>query len=295
MKIMKVFFVFIFLLCFELYANDKWPILKGPYLGQKPPGKIPKIFAQGIVCTDLDEYGCTFSPDGKQFFFTRTFINPKKHVIMVSKIEDMCWTKPRKVAFSESLSQGEPQFTPDGKKLLFGRLEKGADDKLTPFIWEANFSDGQLENPKRLMAGMYATVSQSGNLYYTDVSLGMDKGDIVVSHFEGGKHHTAKVLEGGINSSYQDAHPFIAPNESYVIFDSNRPGGLGNNDLYVCFKKNDGSWGEAINLGAPINTENYDAIPYISPDRKYFFFYRAGDIYWVDARIIEDLKPKELR
>jgi len=33
----------------------------------------------------------------------------------------------------------------------------------------------------------------------------------------------------------------------------------------------------------------------IYPDSKYLFFSSEGDIYWVDAKIIEDLKPKELK
>jgi len=292
--------MFLFMFTVLLFSNIKsakhdFPVLKGPYLGQKTPGDTPQVFAPGIVCTDLDEYGCTFSPDGRQFYFTRTFLNPRKHVIMVSILKKKGWDVPKKISFTENHSQGEPQFTPDGKKLFFGRLEKGADDKLMPFIWVANHSKGQLEEPKRLMAGMYATASLNGNLYYTDVSQGMDKGDIVVSHFKGGTYLPAKVLGSGLNSSNQDAHPFIAPDESYIIFDSNRPGGLGNNDLYICYRKKDGSWGKVINLGAPINTNKYDAIPSISPDDKYLFFYRSGNIYWVNAGIINRLDPKKLK
>lgn len=298
---MKYLFLSISLLISILFPFNNWakenyfPILKGPYLGQKLPGNIPEIFAPGMVCTDLDEYGCTFSPNGKQFYFTRTFVNPRKHVIMVSKLEKKGWTRPQKILFTKNHSQGEPQFTPDGNKLLFGRLKRGADNKLLPYIWIASHRNGQLGQPQPLMAGMYATAASSGNLYYTDVSKGMEKGDIVVSIFKDGQYLPAKNPIGGLNSPFQDAHPFVAADESYIIFDSNRPGGLGNNDLYVCFRKNDGSWGEAINLGAPINTKNYDAIPYITPDRRYLFFNRTGDIYWTDAKIIEELKPKVLK
>jgi|GEM_PF-4260656 len=34
------------------------------YIGQELPGSTPMIFAPGIVSTELDEYGCTMSPDG---------------------------------------------------------------------------------------------------------------------------------------------------------------------------------------------------------------------------------------
>jgi len=36
--------------------------LIGPYLGQKPPGMTPEVFAPGIVSTDSYEFACCFSP-----------------------------------------------------------------------------------------------------------------------------------------------------------------------------------------------------------------------------------------
>ena len=51
--------------------KEDHPVLQGPYLGQKPPGMTPKIFAPGIVSTAEFEFAGTFSPDGKEYFFTR--------------------------------------------------------------------------------------------------------------------------------------------------------------------------------------------------------------------------------
>ena len=48
-----------------------FPKLAGPFLGQKPPGNIPEIFAPGIISTEAHEFSCCFSPDGKEFYFTR--------------------------------------------------------------------------------------------------------------------------------------------------------------------------------------------------------------------------------
>lgn len=60
-----------------------------------------------------------------------------------------------------------------------------------------------------------------------------------------------------------------------------------------------GSWTMPVNLGKNINTENREFSPSVSPDGKYLFFVRdfggeKGDIYWVDAKIIEELKKEEL-
>jgi Tol biopolymer transport system component len=76
------------------------------------------------------------------------------------------------------------------------------------------------------------------------------------------------------------------------------PGGLGHDDLYVTFKQGDGSWSQPVHMGKEINTEKSENRPYVSPDGKYFFYTSSKrgnrDIYWVDAKIIEDLRPKNL-
>ena len=68
--------------------------------------------------------------------------------------------------------------------------------------------------------------------------------------------------------------------------------------LYICYKDEKGHWSKSINIEF-LNTDNSDWCPTVSPDEKYLFFTRNntgnGDIYWVDANIIEELKPEELK
>ncbi len=94
-------------------------------------------------------------------------------------------------------------------------------------------------------------------------------------------------------SPIKKTHPFIAPDESYLIFDSKRENG--NLDMYISFRQKDGSWGAAINLGDKINTELPDAYGSVTSDGKYFFFTRfpgKKNRMWVDAGFIEALRPK---
>lgn len=73
----------------------------------------------------------------------------------------------------------------------------------------------------------------------------------------------------------------------------------GSGDLYISFQEEKGSWTEPINMGKPINSNKLEFCPMISPDGKYLFFSsrRRGneDIYWVDAKVIENLKPQEIK
>lgn len=49
--------------------SEEFPILKGPYLGQKPPGVSPEIFAPGIISIDIMNHSTpVFSPDGKEVY-----------------------------------------------------------------------------------------------------------------------------------------------------------------------------------------------------------------------------------
>lgn len=52
--------------------KDDFPILKGPYLGQKPPSLLPEVFAPGIISTsELNERDVSFSSDRKELYFTQ--------------------------------------------------------------------------------------------------------------------------------------------------------------------------------------------------------------------------------
>jgi len=52
-------------------VKDVFPVLRGPYLGQKPPGMAPEVFAPGIVTTELNEHGSpTFSPDLSEMYWS---------------------------------------------------------------------------------------------------------------------------------------------------------------------------------------------------------------------------------
>jgi Tol biopolymer transport system component len=103
-----------------------------------------------------------------------------------------------------------------------------------------------------------------------------------------------------INTEFSEGDTYVSPDERYLIMTSSRPGGYGEGDLYVSFRKKDGGWEEPVNLGASINTDQVEYCPMVTPDGKYLFFSRrwgatweettAGDVFWVDASIIEQFR-----
>jgi hypothetical protein len=299
-EIVVTIYSIIWLFFNSLPAQDKilLTILKGPYLGQKPPGMTPEIFAPGIVSSPgATEYGIAFTPDGKEFYFNRNGVG-----VMVCTWNDSGWTIPVKAPFLKKYLGGAVHIMYDGQRLLMNRfpgvheLKEGE----TGGIWALHKTDDGWDNPEFLIAwSMRATSTLDSTIYTTDISgreEGKDNGIIAKYVHSDSGYQRAADPDGVVNTENREAHPFIAPDESYIIFDSTRPGGKGKSDLYICFHLSDGSWSQAFNSEL-INTVESDWCPTVSPDGKYFFFTRNatgnGDIYWVDAKIIEDLKPTE--
>jgi len=287
------------------FAQEKsnyFPVLKGFYLGQKPPGTIPQVFMPGTVSTkEYPEFSNTISPDGKEFYFARR-IN-KKDVQMVVRLENGILTQPEEATFLKVAGGFEPHVSPDGSKLYITRFAPPPfsldnDKYLSPQDMEAQMvniwvmeklSSGWGE-PKFCVNGMYVTTSDSGTIYTTDIrstSLGICRFMSV-----NGKYSDRERLQGGANSPTPGAHPCISPDESYIIFDSKRSENPEDSDLFVSFRNRHGTWSEAFNLGKKINTPGSEICAAISPDGKCLFYQSQGDIYWVSTSIIEELKTK---
>jgi hypothetical protein len=135
-----------------------------------------------------------------------------------------------------------------------------------------------------------------------------------------GHYLAPELLPATVNAPTHDWTPFVAPDESYLLFSSLRPGGFGEGDIYVSFRTGDDSWTPAINLGSSINERFNERYPCVSPDGRYLFFVsdkvapallegenlareefvqhysRPGngwsDVYWVDAAVLDRLKAE---
>lgn len=271
--------------------NDSLAI-ENPYLGQKPPGLTPIPFAPGLVSTDLIEVNSAFTPDMKAFYFIRRGEENKKSAFYEYKYNEIngMWEK------SEVASPwiGRPVISPDGETMHLGdRYLKRT---------ESGWSELQnLEPPTVSNDSMYIMrlSSAANGTYYFDTYMESDSTfPIRYSRLIDGKHEEPIALPKTINTGAFLSHPFIAPDESYLLFDAQREDGFGDSDIYISFKQKDGTWGNAINLGDKINTNAWEASASITPDGKYLFFTRnVGsddfeniDVFWVSARVVENLK-----
>jgi glyoxylase-like metal-dependent hydrolase (beta-lactamase superfamily II) len=267
--------------------------LTGAYLGQTPPGSTPEVFAPGVVSTQGNfEFSCTFSPDGKEFYFTRRRDAGGLNTIMVCRWTEAGWTAPEPIPNIGRIWNNEPHITANGKKLYFGSFRPLPGETQPDYgIWMVERTAEGWSEPKYHGPGMFVTSTNEGTLYFTDVSPETPDQGIVRTRLVNGQYAEQEVLMGAVNSPTPAAHACIAPDESFIIFDATRPGGQGGEgDLYVSFKQPDGSWGEAINLGDEINTQGTNFCPSLSPDGKYLFYTAKRDIYWVSTEIIGKAK-----
>lgn len=69
---------------------------------------------------------------------------------------------------------------------------------------------------------------------------------------------------------------FRNKDEDILLISAERRGSYGGQDLYVLFKKNDGSWSQPKNLGPDINTFEEEFAPWLSPDGKFLIFTSGG-------------------
>ncbi|NET36151.1 MAG: hypothetical protein F6K19_29685 [Cyanothece sp. SIO1E1] len=275
------------------------------YFGQKPPGDTAELFAPGVISKpDRHEFGITFSRAGDECYLGVD--EGLRNATYGFKLQDGVWSEAKNLLPEAEGSYHDPMLSLDDNRLYYiahgTRTQKlGEKDAnlwyldRTPDGWSAPITLGPSINTKG--NEFYIALTESGNLYFasnrqaaTDAPYNYD---IYMAH-PGQIEDTYSPptrLPDSVNSKRYDADPFVAPDESYIIFGSVRRNGFGRGDLYISFKTEEG-WTEAKNMGPKINNEKHQLCPFVSRDGKYFFFTSDQDIYWIDAAIINALKPQ---
>lgn len=276
-----------------LAVENKAP---APYLGQKPPGLVPKIFAPGFISLpDRYEHDICFSKDGRECYFTIRNPNWTVHLIAVTLYQNGRWTRPMQASFSDNASLS-PSLADNDQSMYFSR---------SGGIWKTQRStSGSGTNrgwsqPKPMPAPISPAhgewgchISSLGNLWFCSWRPGgLGKCDLWFARSVDKQFKEAINLRD-LNTSTFDCGPVPGPNEDYFVWSSNRDGGFGKSDLYISFADGQGRWTTPKNLGPAINTSGNEAGPYLSPDYKYLFFSRCDaskgdseneDIYWVSV------------
>jgi WD40 repeat protein len=252
----------------------------------------PRLFGEGVISTEDDEIGGTFSPDGRDLYFakrTPSTIVSDLVVIMVSHFANGRWGRPQVAPFSGQYFDYSPRFSPDGSKLFFTSVRPvDGKPRADSDIWYVEKTrDGAWGEPRNLGAPVNtsgpdqnACVAADGTLYFASIRPGgTGNFDLYRSRLVDGRYAEPESLGVAVNTEAVEYQPYVAPDQSVLVFASlGRPDaalGAGSPyprpDLYVSYNR-DGRWTPAERLPAPIDTEATESYPFVSPDGRYLFF-----------------------
>jgi hypothetical protein len=285
----------------EKLEVKKTTALTGAYLGQTPPGDEPVLFAPGIVSTNAGNHSSpAFSPDGKELYWEMSA------KIWFTKLENDKWSNPQMLPFCEADSHmyDNPFITPDGGKLFFTSTRSGVVSQKKETIWYVKRTASGWSEPKPISSQVNETplhwsisVSDSGTLYFQFQCIGKDcsegMGAIYYSKPINGVYTKPIKMGPEINTRHTETCPYIAPDESYIIFNRFVETDMKKTGLYTSYRDKSGQWLPAVFIlgGSP---DVGGVSPKISPDGKYLFF-AQGDkgVWWMSATFVEELRPKE--
>jgi OmpA-OmpF porin, OOP family len=204
----------------------------------------------GQVNSDAEESMPVFSKDSSMLFFVRTF--DKKS--------------------TGGLEDQDIWFSIKDKNGVYGKAQpvKELNNKLHNAVFGVN-KDG---------SAIYLMNAYEGKK-------DMEKG-IAISQKKGKRWQSPKKIDIPglkIEGSFYGFH--VNEEETAIIISYQGPGSLGKEDLYVCFRQNDGTWRAPMNLGPSLNSEYYEISPFLSPNMDTLYFtsdrpggFGDGDVYF---------------
>jgi hypothetical protein len=326
-------FLWIFSLGFSQVTTN-FPVLKGPYLGQKPPGMEAELFAPGIISNGLPNRDVAISPDGNEMYFGVHTPDFSYATIIVTRQINGIWTKPEVVSFATDprYTYLDPALSFDGKKMFFlSNMPK--DDTENPGdddIWVVEKIKDEWGKPYNLGEPVnsdgnefYPSLTEDGAIYFTRAEKEQRIHFFYRARFVDGKYTEPEKLPEQVNCGTNRFNAYVAPDESYVVVPAvGLEKGFGGVDYYIVFRNEDDTWQEPVNMGEKFNSPTgAEWSFYVSPDKKYIFYMATkelpkerqpktfnmdfflnlsampqngnSDIYWIDAKWIEDLKKEK--
>jgi cell fate (sporulation/competence/biofilm development) regulator YlbF (YheA/YmcA/DUF963 family) len=182
-------------------------------------------------------------------------------VMMSTKTKTGEWTVPVNIT-PQIRSDGDmfpTGLSADGTMLLLAKRDKNGTD-----IWFSQF-DGMIWSPAEPLYGEvnsrsvedYASFHPDGTRIYLSSDRRGSKGGLDIWYSDrrpDGSWGEPENMGEVINTEYDEINPFVTPDTSRFIFSSKGQFNMGGFDVFRCEKEEDGSWGEPVNMGYPINT-----------------------------------------
>jgi WD40-like Beta Propeller Repeat len=218
----------------------------------------PMIFAPGVVSGPQNDGAPTFTPDARTIYFERSYGH--RSIIFESRRVDASWSKPQVASFSGPWSDQQPALSPDGNRLVFASARKvlstehpNDPPKTLAGIWSVDRTKFGWSMPVRLAETVNISnlvfkpsIARNGDLYFMSAaSSGTDGPNWRLFHsaWINGAYQAAQPLSFS-SGPYFDVDPYIAPDQSYIVFSSRgrRSPDDGHEHLYVALREGK-DWG----------------------------------------------------
>ena len=239
----------------EIYNRTNQPYLElyiTDYEARKSDAFGVELLSENIN-KPFHDGSSTFSPDGKTLYFTRNNSKGNKLLydkekfsnlkIFTSKLENEKWSAPEPISINlANYSMGHPAISPDGTKLYFTSDMPGGYGATDIYVVDI-LGDGLFGKPINLgntinTEGneMFPFVTENNLYFSSNGHLGLGLLDIFMVNL---KSNDLVVINMGkpINSNFDD-FAFVYNEEiNRGFLSSNRPGGVGDDDIYTFFKR----------------------------------------------------------
>lgn len=265
----------------------------------------PENLGDGVNSAE-SEYFPSLPVDGSQLVFTRRINNYNEDFFLSEQMSNG-WTKASRLtgSINTSENEGAQVISQDGQWLVFAACNRpngyGSCDIYlsykTPQGWSEAINLGSKINSREWESQPCLSPDKK-DLYFTSRRPGGFGGsDLYVAHLQAnGRWSEPENMGPGINTSGDEACPFIHADNQTFYFTSNGWPGYGDEDLFVVRREADGNWGKPQNLGYPINTINREGTLFIAADgaTAYYASDRSDskgglDIYQFEMR--PDIRP----
>jgi Tol biopolymer transport system component len=254
------------------------------YLGQDPPGTTPVVFAPGTVSTGHIHSRLEISPDGRDLFWNTVDMKTFTTQILTVRNTNGTWSAPAPPPFAREGSSQGAVFSPDGKTLFFSVI--AGDGWVRKYVekTDAGWSDVHADGFRPNGSTSFTT---SGRAYFSgEMTTKIWHTGVFSARYTPDGVADAAALGEAINRPNTiDYTPYISPDESFLLFSSNRPLSGDKEEMFIniSVRKRDGSW------SIPARVSQIPArFPSLSPDGRYLFFCGDdGNFYWADRAILD--------
>jgi len=232
-----------------------------------------------------------FTPDGDTVVFARGSGATRR--LFAAHRRDGVWSVAQRVAFSDRWMDLEPAMAPDGRYLVFisNRPANGTGKALDGNwggqawpgrggnLWRVDRLGNGWGTPVRLPDSVNSSsttfspaVASDGSVYFMRANPADGSFRLYRSRYLHGRYQPAVALALGTGDGRSDFDPAVAPDQSFLVFSSDRPPAPANgNDLFIAFAV-PGGWSAPVDLGMAGNEARLGAdrtmLYYTAPDHR---------------------------